>query len=128
MVTEITRGVKVSVLTEFMFEHSKPENFHYVFAYHITIENHSEYAVQLLRRHWFIFDSNGTRGEVEGEGVIGLQPILEQGGVHQYSSGCNLRTPIGKMEGTYLMERMSDGHQFMVAIPAFVMIAPYILN
>ncbi|TAH19854.1 MAG: Co2+/Mg2+ efflux protein ApaG [Cytophagales bacterium] len=128
MVTEITQGVKVSVLTEFISEYSKPENSHYVFAYHIKIENYSEYAVQLLRRHWLIYDANGTKGEVEGEGVIGLQPILEQGAIHEYSSGCNLRTPLGKMKGTYLMERLSDGHQFKVTIPTFTLIAPYILN
>ena len=128
MVTEITQGVKVTVLTEFISDHSKPENSQYVFAYHIKIENCSEYTVQLLRRHWFIFDANGTKGEVEGEGVIGLQPILEQGVTHEYSSGCNLKTPIGKMQGTYLMERISDGHQFSVTIPAFTLVAPYILN
>jgi ApaG protein len=128
MVTETTQGVKVSVITEFLPNYSRQENSYYAFAYHITIENHSEYAVQLLRRHWYIYDANGTRGEVEGEGVIGLQPILEPKGIHQYSSGCNLRTAMGKMKGTYLMERLSDGSLFEVTIPEFTMVVPYILN
>ncbi|MCU0393121.1 MAG: Co2+/Mg2+ efflux protein ApaG [Thermoflexibacter sp.] len=128
MVTEITQGVKVSVRPQYMPDYSKPEYSHFVFAYHITIENYSEYTVQLLRRHWFIFDANATVGEVEGEGVIGQQPILEPGDKHHYSSGCNLKTTMGKMKGTYLMERVSDGHQFEVTIPEFIMIVPYILN
>jgi ApaG protein len=128
MVTEITQGVKVSVIPQYLPESSKPEHSHFVFAYHITIENHSEYTIQLLRRHWLIYDANATIGEVEGEGVVGQQPILEPGAFHQYSSGCNLRTTMGKMKGTYLMERLSDGHQFKVAIPEFTMVVPYILN
>jgi ApaG protein len=128
MVTETTRGVQVSVIAEFLPNHSRQEISYYAFAYHITIENHSDYAVQLLRRHWYIYDANGTTGEVEGEGVIGLQPILVQGDTHKYSSGCNLRTTIGKMRGTYLMERLSDGVLFEVNIPEFTLVAPFILN
>ena len=84
--------------------------------------------MQLLRRHWYIYDSNGTVREVEGEGVVGLQPVIEPGEIHEYVSGCNLRTSIGKMTGTYLVERVVDGKQFQVQIPEFNMIAPYRLN
>jgi len=82
----------------------------------------------LLRRQWFIFDTNGTVREVEGEGVIGLQPVLEPGEIHEYVSGCNLKTTIGKMMGSYLMERMIDGKQFFVEIPEFNLIVPYRQN
>jgi ApaG protein len=128
MTTEITEGVKVTVLTEFQPEYSSPAQAHYVFTYKISIENCSEYTVQLLRRHWFIYDANGSLREVEGEGVVGQQPVLEPGEMHEYISGCNLKTGIGKMKGTYLMERVVDGKQFKVRIPEFSMIVPYRLN
>ncbi len=128
MVTEITEGVKVTVATEYQPEYSSPPQEHYVFTYKICIENCSEYTVQLLRRHWHIHDSNGSIREVEGEGVIGLQPVLEPGETHEYVSGCNLKTNIGKMKGTYLMERIVDGKQFRVRIPEFAMVVPYRLN
>lgn len=128
MVTEITEGVKVTVATEYQPEYSSPAQEHYVFTYKISIENCSEYTVQLLRRHWHIHDSNGSIREVEGEGVIGLQPVLEPGEIHEYVSGCNLKTNIGKMKGTYLMERIVDGKLFRVRIPEFTMVVPYRLN
>ena len=81
-----------------------------------------------MRRQWFIFDSNATVREVEGEGVIGVQPVLEPGEVHEYISGCNLKTSIGKMLGSYVMERLVDGKQFHVEIPEFNLIVPYRLN
>jgi ApaG protein len=128
MTTEITEGVKVTVVTEFQPEYSSPAQAHYVFTYKISIENCSEYTVQLLRRHWYIYDANGSTREVEGEGVVGQQPVLEPGETHEYISGCNLKTGIGKMKGTYLMERVVDGKHFKVRIPEFTMVVPYRLN
>lgn len=128
MTTEITEGVKVTVETEFQPEYSSPAQAHYVFTYKISIENCSEYTVQLLRRHWYIYDANNSHREVEGEGVVGQQPVLEPGETHEYISGCNLKTGIGKMKGTYLMERVVDGKHFKVRIPEFTMIVPYRLN
>ncbi len=127
-ITAITSGVKVSVITQYQPSYSSPLQEHFVFTYRISIENNSENTVQLLRRQWFIFDSNATVKEVEGEGVIGVQPVLEPGEVHEYISGCNLKTSIGKMQGTYLMERLIDGKQFHVEIPEFNLIVPYRLN
>jgi ApaG protein len=128
MVTEITHGVKVSVATAYQPEYSTPGQSHFVFTYKIHIENNSQYTIQLMRRHWFIYDANGLTREVEGEGVVGQQPVLEPGESHEYVSGCNLKTEMGKMKGTYLMERAVDGKQFIVNIPQFAMIVPYRLN
>lgn len=128
IVTAITEGVQVSVETNYQPEYSSPTQLHYVFTYRITIENHSNYTIKLHRRHWFIHDANNTIREVEGEGVVGQQPILEPGQAHQYVSGCNLRSGLGKMHGTYLMEKVVDGSQFEVMIPEFTMIVPYLLN
>lgn len=128
MITEVTQGVKVSVRTEYKSEYSRPMQNHHVFTYHITIENNSDYTVQLMRRHWEIYDGNGTVAEVDGDGVIGEQPVLAPGEVHEYASGCHLKSGIGKMLGYYTMERIMDGHEFPVAIPEFSLIAPYLCN
>ena len=128
MVTEITKGVKVSVETEYQPEYSSPSQYHYVFTYRITIENKSDHTIKLLSRHWRIHDASNSKREVEGDGVVGQQPILEPGQTHQYVSGCNLKSGIGKMYGTYLMEKMVDGSHLHVKIPVFNMIAPFKLN
>ena len=128
MVAEITDGVKVIVETEYQPSYSSPSQYHYVFTYKITIENQSEFTIQLKRRHWHIHDAGFTPREVEGEGVVGFQPLLEPGESHQYVSGCNLKSGIGKMVGTYQMERIVDGTQVTVNIPEFVMVAPLRMN
>ena len=128
MVTKITEGVKISVETFYQEEYSQPMNNEFMFAYRITIENGSENTIKLLRRHWYIFDSCGITREVEGEGVVGLQPVIEPGKSHQYVSGSHLKTELGKMYGTYLMERQIDGKRFKVNIPEFQLIAPFKLN
>ncbi len=128
MVTATTEGVKISVETVYQDEYSNPANSHYVFAYRINIENLSDYSIQLKRRQWFIFDSSGVQREVEGEGVIGLQPVIEPGESHSYVSGCNLTTDMGTMTGSYLMSRLVDNTEFTVDIPKFSLIASYRLN
>jgi ApaG protein len=90
----------------------------------VFIENHSENTVQLKRRHWHIKDAGYSPREVEGEGVVGQQPILEPGESHIYVSGCNLKSGIGKMYGSYIMERIIDGREVEIKIPEFNMIVP----
>ncbi|WP_026897413.1 Co2+/Mg2+ efflux protein ApaG [Daejeonella oryzae] len=128
MVTAITEGVKVSVETIYQPEYSNPGNEHFMFAYKVNIENMTDYSVQLLNRHWDIFDSNGAHREVDGEGVVGIQPVIDPGENHEYVSGCNLKTDIGSMKGFYEMKRMLDEERFLVSIPEFYLIAPYKLN
>lgn len=128
MVTQTTHNVTITVKTTFQEEYSSPGHRHYLFSYQITIENNSEYTVQLQRRHWHIFDSSYEYREVEGEGVVGQQPVLAPGESYNYESACNLTTDIGKMHGTYLMERKIDGHKFSVEIPEFHLVAPFKMN
>jgi len=128
LVTALTEGIKVSVQTEYQAEYSRPDRSHYVFTYKILIENNSEYTVQLLRRHWYIYDSCGMRKEVEGEGVVGQQPIILPSESHHYYSGCHLKSDIGKMQGFYVMERLIDGKLFEVQIPAFLMMPQFRLS
>lgn len=128
MVTAITNDIKITVETMYQEEQSDPENEHFMFAYRIEIENLSDYAIQLLRRKWSIFDSNGMVREVEGEGVVGKQPIIEPGNSHAYISGCNLKTDLGSMQGHFVMRRLVNDVMFHVNIPRFELIVPYKLN
>ena len=126
MVTKVTSGIRVSVETEFRTDYSHDGN--YMFSYFITIENYTDQSVQLLSRKWVIVDSDGEKTAIEGEGVVGQQPIIQPGGTHRYSSGCNLKTPLGKMRGFYQMIRISDSLIFSVEIPEFILAAPFIEN
>ncbi|MFN8252032.1 MAG: Co2+/Mg2+ efflux protein ApaG [Ferruginibacter sp.] len=128
MVSKISQGIKVSVETFYQPDYSNPVNNEFMFAYKIIIENHNTYPVKLLSRHWFIYDSNGSLREVEGEGVVGVQPQINPGEQYQYISGCNLRTEMGKMHGTYLMENATNKKTFTVVIPSFQMTCPAKLN
>ena len=125
MVSMISEGVEVSVETYYQQDYSNPMQSEYMFAYRIAIENHNSFPVKLHRRHWHIFDSNGTYREVEGEGVVGVQPVLSPGEKYQYVSGCNLRTEIGRMHGTYQMENLNSKSLFDVNIPPFEMFVPF---
>lgn len=128
MVTLITEGVKISVETYYQPEYSNPAYEHYMFSYKIRIENLTGNTIQLLSRNWKISDSNGTRREVEGEGVVGMQPVIEQGASYEYVSACNLKTELGCMRGSYTMRRVIDDSLFAVEIPKFVLEAPFKMN
>jgi ApaG protein len=123
-----TQGVEITVETFYQPDFSNPTQQEYMFAYRITLENHNPFAVQLIRRHWNIFDSNGEHREVDGDGVIGQQPVLSPSEVFQYVSGCNLDTDMGKMSGYYEMLNLLDQSTFKVDIPAFNLIAPMKAN
>lgn len=128
MVTKVTEGVSVSVETFYQPAQSNPVKSEYFFAYRVTIENLSTMPVQLLRRHWYIIDSNGTNREVEGEGVIGQQPIIEPGEKYEYVSAANLNSDVGKMYGTYQMENLYNKKIIVVNIPEFQLVAPFKMN
>lgn len=128
MTKAITEGVEISVETRFLPDHSDHMERFYFFLYTITIENKNDFTIQLDARHWDIFDSNGEKREVNGEGVVGEKPTLEPGSRYTYSSGCNLVTEMGKMHGTYSMIRLMDQKKFEVSIPEFYLIAPQKLN
>ncbi len=113
-----TQSIAVSVRPVYLDGQSDLLARRFVFAYFITIGNHGAGDVQLLRRHWIIKDDTGGLQDVEGEGVIGEQPTIAPGGVHEYNSYCVLPTFTGTMEGTYLMQR-ENGEQFRVEIPRF---------
>jgi ApaG protein len=128
MVSKISEGVNIIVETFYQPEYSNPLNSEYMFAYRITLENNNLFPVQLLRRHWYIFDSNAEHREVEGEGVIGMQPKISPGEKYQYVSGCNLKSEMGKMHGMYFMENCHNKQTFVINIPSFEMVVPAKMN
>ncbi len=118
-----TDGVTVRVSVSYLEEQSEPGRGRWFWAYHIRLENEGTQAVQLLTRHWIITDGRGARHSVEGEGVVGEQPLIEPGGSFDYVSGCPLATSTGAMQGSYRMVG-EDGATFDVAIPRFALVAP----
>jgi len=123
-----TEGIRINVRTAYIKEESSPRNRYYVFAYQVEIINQSPYDVQLLSRKWHIVDGMGKERVVEGEGVVGKQPLIIPGDCHRYISGAHFETPIGKMFGSYTMLRNADHESFEVEIPPFVMIVPFLHN
>ena len=122
-----TRGVRVSVLSEYAPERSQPSQKQWFFLYTITITNEGQETVQLLSRHWIITDGTGHVEEVKGPGVVGQQPILAPGEQFTYTSGCPLKTPFGTMEGTYQMVSRSADF-FDVKIAPFTLSEPYTVH
>jgi ApaG protein len=120
-----TRGITVRVSVSYLPEQSEPQRGRWFWAYHIRVENDGDVPVQLLTRHWVITDGRGARHTVEGEGVVGEQPLIEPGSSYDYVSGCPLATPTGAMQGSYRMVD-ADGSTFDVAIPRFSLLAPAI--
>ncbi|GAA0321119.1 Co2+/Mg2+ efflux protein ApaG [Sphingomonas oligophenolica] len=118
-----TRGVIVRVSVSYLPEQSEPRRGRWFWAYHIRIENEGPMSVQLLTRHWIITDGRGARHSVEGEGVVGEQPMIQPGASFDYVSGCPLATPTGHMQGSYHMLG-EDGSAFDVEIPKFALVAP----
>ena len=123
----VTRGVRVSVLSEYSADRSRPSDQQWFFLYTITIANEGQQTVQLLARHWIITHGNGRVEEVKGPGVVGQQPVLQPGQTFTYTSGCPLPTPFGTMKGTYQMTTQG-GDRFEVDIAPFTLSEPYTVH
>lgn len=116
----LSEGIRVTVRPAYIAEQSAPGQGQFVFAYFVRIENVGDQAAQLLARRWLIHDSIGEDTEVVGDGVVGAQPLLVPGGVHEYQSFCVLKSPAGYMEGEYRFVR-ADGARFAAQIPRFTL-------
>jgi ApaG protein len=130
----ITHGLRVIVTPSFLADRSDPEGLkpstereggRFVFGYRIRIANESQQTVQLMSRRWVIVDSDGERGQVEGDGVVGQQPVLAPGQSFEYSSFCPLPTPWGTMEGEYQFRDALTGELFNVRIARFFLVSPF---
>ncbi|WP_010298841.1 Co2+/Mg2+ efflux protein ApaG [Candidatus Odyssella thessalonicensis] len=122
--TQESEQIRVTVYPIYLDSQSSPEENHYLWAYHVRIENLGSSPVQLKNRHWEITDSFGRTQVVKGVGVVGEQPTIQPGETYEYTSGTPLATPSGIMVGRYHMTRQ-DGEMFSVEIPAFSLDSPY---
>jgi ApaG protein len=124
MYSQTTRSIKISVRPMFLEEQSSPSENHFVWAYHVRIENAGAETVQLRNRRWRITDSFGRVQEVQGAGVVGEQPVLGPGQAFEYTSGTPLAAPSGIMSGSYQMET-ERGEKFDAVIPPFSLDSPH---
>ncbi|WP_116128408.1 Co2+/Mg2+ efflux protein ApaG [Lewinella sp. IMCC34183] len=130
MTSLITQHVRVSAESFYQERYSQPEQGQYVHAYRIRIENCGDLPIQLLSRSWEVIDAGGGRRHVEGDGVVGQQPVIAPGESYEYNSWVQFETPIGAMQGSYVMFREQDGVEqyFHVTVPRFLHIDPAVLN
>jgi ApaG protein len=124
MYSHTSQDIRITVEPYYLDDQSSPSDDHFVWAYHVKIENVGEATVQLINRYWRITDANGQIQEVRGSGVVGEQPVLDPGESFEYTSGTPLGTPSGIMVGTYEMETQ-NGERFDVEIPAFSLDSPH---
>lgn len=116
---ENTNGIEVSVKPFFAEDLSQPSSNKYVFIYKIHIKNSSENKVQLISREWHVIESDGTSYDIEGEGVVGKQPVIDRGEEFEYASQAILFGDNGMMYGNYYFENLEDNSEIKVKIPAF---------
>ena len=128
MVQQVTKGIKISVRSEFIGTSYRNYQLYYGFRYHITIENQSNDSVQLLHRHWKIFDSLNPLEIVEGPGVVGKKPVIKPKESHSYSSQSFITSPIGSMKGYFKMINFTSSKTFKVIIPTFQLMVSSISN
>lgn len=117
---QVSHNIQVEVRPLYLEEESDPVARKHVFVYFITIRNQGSDDVQLLKRHWEIEDSAGETYEVDGDGVIGKQPVISPGEEYEYNSSCVLKSFAGVMKGYYVMENERLG-TIKVTIPRFVL-------
>ncbi|AIK97211.1 Co2+/Mg2+ efflux protein ApaG [Candidatus Odyssella acanthamoebae] len=122
--TQESEKIRVTVYPIYLESQSAPDENHYLWAYHVRIENLSDSPVQLKNRYWEITDSFGRTQIVKGIGVVGEQPTIQPDEIYEYTSGTPLTTPSGIMVGRYHMTRQ-DGELFSVDVPAFSLDSPY---
>lgn len=128
MIEQITKGIKISIETEFEGTFYNDDCIHYAFSYEVVIENQSNEVAQLIARKWDIMEALNENETIIGEGVVGEKPILIPGNRHTYSSGCVLKSPFGAMKGSYLMVNPTNSKQFKVTIPTFKLSASFAQN
>ena len=98
---------------------AQPEAHKYRFTYRIRIENCAEPGgnhYQLLGRSWditeqdpkFAKDLETMHMNAPTTGAVGHLPVIAPGHVFEYMSGCDLATPLGRMEGFFYMAKVDE--------------------
>jgi ApaG protein len=122
-----TFGVKITVAPNPLEESSDPTKGIFAFSYTVTIENFSPETLQLIERKWRVYSAEECIAEVEGEGVVGVQPTLNPGERFEYTSGAAIHDPIGSMIGSYTFKNI-DGKFVEIPIPEFTLTYPVMIH
>ena len=125
---EILKQIEISIKSSFISDKSSIKESIYFFMYKVTIINNSDKTIQLTNRHWHISDAHGNTQVINGEGVIGEQPILKPKDSFQYSSFCPIKTPFGTMSGFYTFKEVSTEELYKGVIPKFILACPTHIN
>lgn len=125
---KISSEIQVAVHPKFQHRMRGLDISEHIFTYEVQIINNSKSPIQLIARHWEIYDAGGEHKTVRGAGVVGQQPIIEPGETYTYQSAVGILVELGSMSGYYLMEDLNAGDTVRVEIPKFILTLPYKLN
>ncbi|MFM1913355.1 MAG: hypothetical protein RIR51_1193 [Bacteroidota bacterium] len=128
MSKSICNGIQVDVSTAFVPNYKIQKPYANYFSYQITIKNLTSQPVQLISRYWNIWDSVGVKEEINGMGVVGLQPTIGPYESFSYTSGCPTISNFGRMKGSYILINLETQQTFSVKIPQFELITPFSFN
>ena len=128
MYSATTSNIIINVTPKYESMHSDPSRAHFVFSYMITIKNAGDQIVQLMKRRWIIKSADGIERHVEGEGVIGKQPVLNPGDSFSYQSWAPITCEIGEMSGSFSMKKLNTMETFIVVVPKFQFVTDPLLN
>lgn len=119
-----TNDIMITIEPKYEKERSTPDRAQFVFSYFVNIRNESSEIIQIHRRSWVITDAFMNTQYVEGEGVVGEQPMILPGSAFNYRSFCPLKTSFGTMKGAYYAITAS-GKTIKIDIPEFILAHPF---
>ena len=128
METLTTHRVIIQVNSVYQQTYFNGTEYQHIFSYQITIINKNDFPIQVISRYWKIIDAFGKIIEVNGLGIVGEQPIILPNSIYEYSSGCNIESELGTMEGHYICQNIINDQNFEVQIPKFLLCMPNVLN
>ncbi|MBT5932086.1 MAG: ApaG domain [Flavobacteriales bacterium] len=121
-------GISIEIKTWFRNDLSSDTDSSFIHNYEIKIINNMKYPVRLLSREWSVRHLIHGGSKVKGEGVVGQTPIIFPDESFVYTSGCELFSALGYMQGKFYFKNLGNDEVFEVRIPRFYMYFPPLLN
>ncbi len=119
---KLAEQITVAVTPEYIGVEERGTKFQHAFGYRVRINNLSLSTVQLLFRRWCIIDGNASVSEIEGEGVVGQQPVIMPQSAFEYTSWALIDTPSATMQGSYDFIDLATQQRFTVPIAPFALV------
>ncbi len=95
----------------------------HAFIYFLSIQNDSDVTVTLRGRKWVVTHDDGTQLVVEGDGVVGQNPVIAPGEKFSYNSFHAIPTRQAQAEGSFIGVDV-HGRRVLTRIPAFRLQVP----